>query len=140
MTQAAYLRELRAKAKAEGRCSMCRARPAREGLNTCEACAEQGSKRKKAENVARLSMGVCTQCRGPVPVGRTWFCMDCKPLKQGSRQSQVMHQAAVRKASSGGGVGKCDSCNGKAVSGMLYCARHGREYAAELRASRENAA
>jgi hypothetical protein len=34
---AAYLRQLRAKAKAEGKCSICRARNARPGLATCQA-------------------------------------------------------------------------------------------------------
>lgn len=132
MSRAAYLRELRAKAKQKGRCSICRARPAREGQLTCEVCSEKGSKDKRRRNAERLSMGECTQCRGPVPEGRTWLCITCKPLILGSMRSQVMHQAAVRKQANGG-VGKCERCKGKTVTGMLYCANHGRAYATQLR-------
>lgn len=139
MSRAAYLRELRAKAKAEGKCSICRAGPAREAMLTCVECSEKGSKDKRRRNAERLSEGVCTQCRGPMQPGRTWTCLTCKPLIQGSMRSLVIHQAAVRKQALGG-IGKCERCKGKAVKGMLYCANHGRAYATQLRSGHGTAA
>ena len=72
MTNADYLRHLRAEAKANGKCATCRARPAKPGRSTCQVCVDKTESYKRKHVVKGLcgcgrsryrGLAVCKRCR-----------------------------------------------------------------------------
>lgn len=76
MTNAEYLRMLRQRAIAEGRCSMCRARPVRTGRKLCQLCCKKNDVKNRARYAALLASGRCPRC-GAAPVDGRKLCAAC---------------------------------------------------------------
>lgn len=75
-TNAEYLRRLREIAKSNGMCSTCRARPAKEGRKTCQACLDGAEKRKNAALYVR-----CQRCWADVRGTGKVYCARCSARK-----------------------------------------------------------
>jgi hypothetical protein len=101
---AAYLRQLRAEAKARGDCSTCRARPARIGKLTCQECVD----RTRATEQRRHDAGLCEKCGKPA---KGWKCLPC------GRAIRERYEAR-KKAD-----GKCvrSGCHWPAAPGHVHC-------------------
>lgn len=91
MTNAEYLRGLREKAVAEGRCAMCRARPARKGRRTCQHCISS----VKDKQHANLAAGLCRCGRMPAPGTKT--CSRCAEIaaRRDQRRRDRTHAAGL---------------------------------------------
>lgn len=125
-TNAQTLRRLRAKAKAEGMCSICRARAAKLGRLTCEDCIKRAcdAERKRRER------GLCSCGRYPMP--GTVTCTLCS--EKSSRRKRDTRDRKERD-----GLCRQSGCWRHAEQDRSMCMFHleqNREKAASIRHER----
>ena len=119
-TNSDLLKKYRAQAVADGRCATCRARPAKAGCKTCEACIAATAERQRRHREA-----------GKCPCGRKRVrglsaCRACLDRRlQASRLSYAQARA----------LGKCvrHGCHEAARQGHIHCDHHAAEAAANAR-------
>lgn len=108
---AEYLRQLRERARAEGKFAVCRARKAKTGRVTCQRCLARGRKFKESMRAA----GRCEACGEPAAgPGRT-FCEHHAELR---RMHEARRRARCRK------LGLCVTCTLPAEAGKRHCTEH----------------
>jgi hypothetical protein len=107
---AEVLRTLRAKAKAEGKCSVCRARDARAGLLTCAECQGDSKRRQRAWK----RQGKCITCGWPRAEGNACYCL----VHRRKTAERELRRSAERRA-----VGLC-WCGQPPDGGGTQCAKH----------------
>lgn len=110
------LRELRAKAVAEGRCQQCRARPAKPRCVTCQHCLDARKDRKKRN----VSSGLC-KC-GRAPAEGTLACASCTEIaskRDQRRRARNIADGVCTTARSHGpvtpGTVVCEACRVRAL-------------------------
>jgi hypothetical protein len=86
---AEYLRALRAKAVAEGRCYTCRLRPAKPGARYCVECIARTTEYRE-----RIRYVKCRNCGAPVAGSQ--FCEDCA-----AKKAERSRRAALEAFASG---------------------------------------
>lgn len=110
MNNAEYLKMLRAKAKAEGKCSVCRARQAREGRMTCQECVD------RARDFRSRTYGVkCDRCYGDL--GERIGMAYCGACAEHYSEVESMRRH-IRKSN-----GMCAECGKAALSTDSMCDR-----------------
>lgn len=110
MTNAEYLRHLRARAAADGKCYSCRCRPAKLGARYCVECIA-----KSADFERRLVRERrCTNCCSNLPRGdRRRICPSCR--SKFKENAQRMRQAWIA-------AGMCSYCGKRhAMPGRRQC-------------------
>lgn len=109
MTNAEYLKMLRARAKVEGKCSVCRARPARPYKMTCQECVDRAAQVQK-----RTKGKLCRRCYGSLHGSRHGmsFCNAC---------SVVLGEAAQERRRNAVKAGMCAKCKKRPLSTDTLC-------------------
>lgn len=118
-TNAAMLRALRVDAVARGDCLTCRARPAKPGCKTCQACLDYKTTKKK-RNVAR---GKCA-C-GRKRVRGLKKCQRCRDRINAKTAAKIARLKAAKL---------CIACRQPAQEGRNHCAVHLAKNAEKARA------
>lgn len=62
----------------QGMCTLCGIRPAREGLRTCEFCAERYKKKRIEDRAWCKEHGYCPVCQKNKLFGAEKICIECK--------------------------------------------------------------
>lgn len=107
MSNAEYLRELRRRAVAEGKCYMCRCRPVRTGARYCDECIKRTAAYKDA--IAYL---LCLLCGADVAGLGVQHCRECSD-RISERVSTVRAQRVLD--------GQCSLCPNDASPGQTMC-------------------
>lgn len=109
MTNAEYLRALRAKAVAEGKCYSCRARPARVGARYCDECFQ-----RRADHVKTVAYKKCVVCFADVRGRGTQTCAECSAKQR--RRNAERREELLRE-------GSCTRCGAQVNPGNTMCVR-----------------
>lgn len=111
MNNADYLRELRTKAAADGKCYVCRCRTPRPGIRTCDHCLGLGAalKAKIAGKRCQYCFEVLHRCRRGLAL-----CYNCeeRDTRYAARRSDV-HVA----------FGICGRCRVRPLATSFHCSR-----------------
>jgi hypothetical protein len=113
---AVYIRHLRAKAVAEGKCSSCRARPAKEGRKSCQECIDNIAARKAAHYATSAGRGMCSACTQPALEG----------LRQCAKHHAKHSADHRRRTEKRLAAGLCSHCDSPLQTATL-CAKHARK-------------
>jgi len=110
-TNAELLRTLRAEARADGRCSTCRARVARPGRMTCQDCVDRSNACKRA-NKGRLCLRCCGELQGERQ-GMS-YCTPCSDVLNEKSRARAKHKLAA-------GVCSYSGCHRPLAPGHTAC-------------------
>lgn len=113
---AVYLKHLRAKAIAEGKCGQCRKRPAKAGRKTCQECIDLSGIRRAAHYATSAARGMCSVCTQPALEG----------LRQCAKHHERQSTNHRRIAASRIAAGMCVHCDSPLQTSTL-CAKHARK-------------
>lgn len=106
--EAAYNRNRRARARAEGYCGICVTTPARPGRATCAKCVEA----KRVSQARNLAKGLCETCGWPLAPGSTRSCLVHLRLNREASKAKAKERAAA---------GLCRSCGKERAPRSLQC-------------------
>lgn len=98
---------------AEGICTNCRCRPAREGRKLCQACTDRLRESEIRKTHAGIAQGMCTKCGLNPRAEGSWWCDRC--LRTRRNTSKRLSDERREK-------GLCPRCGKPPVTGKVHCA------------------